>query len=146
MAATHSRPLSPHLQIWRWGPAMMVSILHRITGNAMALVGLPLLLWWLAALAGGPNSYANFLGWVWADWASLSWSGFGIIASLVKIGLRLALIVLSFGFFSHAASGIRHLVLDTGAGYELKSNTLFAALTPLIALGLTAVFWAIKLG
>ena len=48
------RPLSPHLQIWRWGPHMLVSILHRVTGSALALVGLPLLAWFLGALASGP--------------------------------------------------------------------------------------------
>ena len=43
------RPLSPHLQIWKWGPHMLVSILHRITGDGMALAGLGILLWWLGA-------------------------------------------------------------------------------------------------
>ena len=55
-----NRPLSPHLQIWKWGPHMAVSILHRITGDGMALMGLGVLVWWLAALAGGAESYANF--------------------------------------------------------------------------------------
>ena len=55
------RPLSPHLEIWRWGPAMLVSILHRITGNGLAFAGLGLLLWWVSALAGGPESYQTFL-------------------------------------------------------------------------------------
>ncbi|MFN6934699.1 MAG: succinate dehydrogenase, cytochrome b556 subunit, partial [Tsuneonella sp.] len=45
-----NRPLSPHLQIWKWGPHMAVSILHRVTGDGMALVGLGVLVWWLAAL------------------------------------------------------------------------------------------------
>ena len=44
------RPLSPHLQIWRWGPHMLVSILHRASGDGMALVGLGVLVWWLGAL------------------------------------------------------------------------------------------------
>ena len=43
MAATNNRPLSPHLQVWRWGPAMLVSILHRVTGDGLALVGLGVL-------------------------------------------------------------------------------------------------------
>ena len=55
-----NRPLSPHLQIWKWGPHMLVSILHRITGDGMAIVGLAVLLWWLGAMAGGPETYATF--------------------------------------------------------------------------------------
>ena len=49
-----NRPLSPHLQIWKWGPHMLVSILHRVSGDGMALVGLFVLVWWLGALASGP--------------------------------------------------------------------------------------------
>ncbi|MGK4422526.1 succinate dehydrogenase, cytochrome b556 subunit, partial [Klebsiella pneumoniae] len=45
--ARSNRPISPHLQIWRWGPAMLVSILHRVTGNGLAFAGLGLLLWWI---------------------------------------------------------------------------------------------------
>ena len=54
-----SRPLSPHITIWKWGPHMLVSILHRITGDGMAFVSLPVLLWWLGALAAGPDAYAT---------------------------------------------------------------------------------------
>jgi succinate dehydrogenase / fumarate reductase cytochrome b subunit len=118
------RPLSPHLSIWRWGPAMAVSILHRVAGNAMAFVGLPLLLWWLGALASGPDAYATFrehMG---------SWYGLVV------------LIVLSWAFFEHMSSGIRHFVLDVGAGYELDTNTRWSWLVPPIAIVLTAAFWA----
>ena len=55
-----NRPIAPHLQIWKWGPHMAVSILHRITGDGMAFVGLGVLLWWLGAMAGGADSYATF--------------------------------------------------------------------------------------
>ena len=48
-----ARPLSPHLSIWRWGPHMAVSILHRVTGAGLAMVGLALLVWWLVAAASG---------------------------------------------------------------------------------------------
>ena len=58
--ASRPRPLSPHLQIWRWGPAMLVSILHRVSGNGMATVGMGVLLWWLAEVDGGPAMYAHF--------------------------------------------------------------------------------------
>ena len=52
-SSNRTRPLSPHLTIWRWGPHMAVSILHRATGSGMATVGAILLVWWLVALASG---------------------------------------------------------------------------------------------
>ena len=51
------RPLSPHLSIWKWGPHMLVSILHRVTGSGMATVGLAVLLW-----CGGCATYAVKVG------------------------------------------------------------------------------------
>ena len=128
--ASHSaknRPLSPHLQIWRWGPAMTVSILHRATGNGLAVAGLGVLLWWLGALAGGAESYAAF--------ASHATSWYGMV---VLVGI-------SWAFFNHMASGIRHFVLDIGAGFELVSNARWSVLTPVIGLVLTAAFWAAML-
>ncbi len=124
MAGTNNRPLSPHLQIWRWGPAMLVSILHRASGDGMALVGLGVLLWWLAALTGGEASYAAFSA------HATAWYG------------RVVLIGLSWAFFNHAASGIRHFVLDIGAGFELKSNAFWSAATPIIAIVITVAVWA----
>src|ERR671929_48244 len=60
MAATNSRPLSPHLTIWRWGPHMLVSILHRATGTALSIAGLAVLTWWLMAIAEGQDAYSTF--------------------------------------------------------------------------------------
>ncbi|MBT2133534.1 succinate dehydrogenase, cytochrome b556 subunit [Croceibacterium sp. LX-88] len=119
------RPLSPHLSIWKWGPAMLVSILHRATGDAMALVGLPILLWWLAALASGPEAYAFF-----ANLAN-SWVGY-----IVLVGI-------SWSFFNHFASGIRHFVMDIGAGYAVDSNNRWSVLTTVSGFVLTAAFWAV---
>ena len=118
------RPLSPHLSIWKWGPHMAVSILHRITGDGLALVGLGVLLWWLGAMAGGPESYASFAG--------VMGSAFGMV---VLVGL-------SWAFFTHMASGLRHFVLDMGAGYELTVNKTWSVLSPLLGILLTALFWA----
>ena len=119
-----SRPMSPHLSIWRWGPAMAVSILHRAAGQGMAFVGLPVLLWFLAAVAGGEASYATF-----QDHAG-SWYGLVVLAGL------------SWAFFEHMTSGLRHFVLDLGAGYELNTNNFWSWLVPVIAIALTALFWA----
>ena len=122
-----NRPIAPHLQIWRWGPHMAVSILHRVTGDGMALLGLPILVWWLAALASGGESYANYQA-----------AADSIIGQIVLIGL-------SWAYFSHLASGIRHFVLDIGSGYELGTNKTWSWLTPAIGLLLTVVFWALVL-
>jgi succinate dehydrogenase / fumarate reductase cytochrome b subunit len=103
---------------------MLVSILHRITGDGMALVGLAVLVWWLGALASGPEAYAAF--------QAVMGSPVGMV---VLVGL-------SWAFFTHFMSGLRHFVLDIGAGYELTTNRAWSIGAPLIALALTAAFWA----
>ncbi len=103
---------------------MAVSILHRVTGNGLAFVGLGVLLWWLGALASGQAAYDSFLGHAGA------WYG------------RVVLIGLTWAFFNHMASGLRHFVLDIGAGFELKSNAFWSVVTPVVALVLTLVVWA----
>ena len=119
-----ARPISPHLQIWRWGPGMAVSILHRATGSALAFGGLGLLLCWLGCLVAGPEVYAKF--------QSLAGSPLGLV---ILVGI-------SWSFFSHMVSGIRHFFLDIGAGFEVKSNTFWAALSPVFGILLTVAFWA----
>jgi len=144
MAKPGSRPLSPHLQIWRWGPGMLVSILHRVTGTGLAL-GLGILVWWLGALAGGQDAYDSFTAWVWPNLSELSWSGVDILCSLIKVLLKVVLIGLTWAFFQHLLSGLRHFVLDTGAGYELKTNNTWATILPILGVLMTAGFWAILL-
>ena len=124
-----ARPLSPHLQIYKWGPHMLVSILHRAAGSGMATVGTGLLVWWLAAIAGGAESYATFIDVFTADTGALN-----VIGYVIGIGLTLSL-------FQHMMTGIRHLVLDTGAGYELKRNKMGALATMVASVTLTLVFW-----
>lgn len=119
-----SRPLSPHLTIWKWGPHMLVSILHRVTGSGLAVLGAGVLVWWLMATAGGPESYELF-----AYWAT-HWAG-------IVIGVGL-----TWAFFQHMLSGLRHLVMDIGAGYELPTNKFWASMTVVGALVLTALLWA----
>lgn len=138
MAGATKRPLSPHLQIWKPGPAMAVSILHRISGDGLALVGLPLLLWWLAALAGGPEAYATLTQWVWKGDA-------GGIQTVANVLGKIALVGLTWAFFEHLLSGLRHFVLDIGAGYELKANAFWSWAVLVGAPVLTALFWALLL-
>src|ERR1041384_1888033 len=128
MPQASSRPLSPHLTIWRWGPHMLVSILHRVTGAGLSLVGLAVLTWWLAALAGGAGTHRTFGK-----------------AAAHPVGI-IVLIGLTWAFFQHLFSGIRHLVMDTGAGFELATNKRFAILTVVGSVLLTALLWAFLLG
>ena len=107
---------------------MLVSILHRVTGGALSVAGLALLSWWLTAIAGGSEAYAKF----------------GKIA-----GHPLGLVVLAgltWAFFQHLLSGIRHLSMDSGAAFELRTNKRFAVLTIVGSLLLTALLWAYLLG
>jgi len=128
MANARSRPLSPHLTIWRWGPHMAVSILHRATGIALSIAGLGLLTWWLLAIAEGEDAYLRF--------AKLAASPVGLV---VLIGL-------TWSFFQHLLSGVRHLVMDSGAAFELETNKRFAILTIAGSLILTIVTWVYILG
>ena len=106
-----SRPLSPHLTIWRWGPHMLVSILHRVTGGGLSTVGAIALVWWLVAAASGPEAYETFTSW------ATSWIGV-----VIAVGL-------SWALFQHTLSGLRHLVMDIGAGFEIRQNKFWAMAT-----------------
>lgn len=97
--AKASRPLSPHLQIYRWYLTMALSIANRASGMALAF-GLLLLSWWLLALASGPEAFAR-VEW-WKD---------SFIGVLVLFGYTF---VLAF----HLGSGMRHLVWDAGYGFD----------------------------
>ena len=131
MARNPGRPLSPHLTIWKWGPHMLVSILHRATGAALALGGGVLLVWWLVALAGGEASYARFVDLMTSDRSGR----LNLLPLLVLLGL-------TWAFLQHLCSGVRHLLLDTGAGYELRTNKQGALATMVIAATLTGLIWA----
>lgn len=95
-----NRPLSPHLWIYRWPLTMMMSIAHRITGVGVGFGGI-LIVWWFLSAARGPDRFA------FADWLLTSWLG-----GLVMIGCLAAL-------WYHFFNGIRHLIWDTGAGFEI---------------------------
>jgi succinate dehydrogenase / fumarate reductase cytochrome b subunit len=124
MARTTSRPLSPHLTIWKWGPHMAISILHRVTGNGLATVGIMGVVWWLMAAAIGPEAYATFV--------KCATSPLGY---LVMIGI-------SWFFFQHLMSGLRHFVLDMGAGYELNTNKTWSLVIPVLSTLATVALWA----
>jgi succinate dehydrogenase / fumarate reductase, cytochrome b subunit len=107
---------------------MAVSILHRATGVALSFAGLGILTWWLYAIASGPAEYDAF-------------------TTVVTHPAGLVILVgLTWSFFQHLLSGIRHLVMDTGQGFELGVNKTFAILTIVGSVLLTAVLWFYLLG
>jgi len=102
---------------------MLVSILHRVTGTGLATLGAAAFVWWLAAAASGAEAYETFTAW------ATSWLGV-----LIGVGL-------SWAFFQHALSGLRHFVMDIGAGYELEANKFWAMMTLAGSIVLTSFFW-----
>ena len=88
------------------------------------MVGLAVLLWWLGALVSGPEAYATFV------------AVMGSPAGLV------VLVGLTWAFFQHLCTGLRHFVLDIGAGYELESNARWSIVTIVASVLLTAGTWA----
>ena len=115
-----SRPLSPHLGVYKFMYTMSLSILHRLTG-CVATVGLLAFVWWLMALASGPQAYATAM-------RALS-SPFG----------KLLLVGFTFSFLYHFCNGIRHLVWDTGRGLERAQARASGAFVIVAAIVLTIV-------
>lgn len=121
------RPLSPHLQVYRWELTMALSILQRITGVAL-LLGLLLLVCWLLAVAGGPerlDALNIFLT-----------SPFGITA----------LLVWTFAVFLHLGNGLRHLFWDIGLGFSINTARRSGWAVILFTVVATAVTWWCALG
>ena len=120
--ASRERPMSPHLQVYRWQITMTMSILHRTTGIIL-VVGAFALAWWLLAVAAGGEVYATA--------AACLASPFG---KLALFGFSLALVY-------HLLNGIRHMLWDIGWGFELsevyRSGYAVAGLTVV----LTTLIW-----
>ena len=118
------RPLSPFVTIFRWPITMATSIVHRITGVALA-GGTLLLAWWLIAASNGPETYATF-----TDAAASP------LGQLVLFGATWAL---SF----HAANGIRHLAWDLGYGFAVKTANFTGILVIVLSFLIAAAFFAL---
>ena len=119
-----ARPLSPHIQIYRWTLTMMPSILHRATGVAL-YAGTILLAWWLLAAATGPEAYAQVQA------VSSAWYG------------RLVLFGYSWALLHHMFGGLRHFIWDTGRGFDLAHVELIARVTAIAPIILTVLVWVL---
>ncbi len=121
-AKTRARPISPHITIYRWPLAAIMSILHRATGVGLA-VGALLIVWWLLAAATGPDYFEV------ATAVLTSW-----------IGL-LVLFIATWGLFYHLCNGVRHLWWDIGRGFDLEQVTLSGQVVLVVSAVLTIFTW-----
>ena len=124
MTARIERPLSPHLQTYKWTMTMAMSIVHRITGIAL-YIGTILLVWWLIAAATGPTAYATFQSFV---------SSF--IGRLIVFGYTWALI-------HHLLSGVRYFVWDLGYGFGKKEREWLTWAALIGSISITVLLWII---
>jgi succinate dehydrogenase / fumarate reductase cytochrome b subunit len=122
--ARSERPVSPHLQIYRWYLTMALSIGHRVTGVGLAL-GLLLFTWWLLALASGPEAFAT------VEAAMGSWLGV------------LVLFIYTFVVFYHLGNGVRHLVWDAGYGFDIEIAARSGIAVLAFAGVATVLFWLV---
>ena len=118
------RPLSPHLSVYRWPISMTLSILHRMTGVALS-IGFIALVVWLEAIALGASSYESLSGWMS--------SGIG----------QLLLLGWCFSFFFHLSNGVRHLFWDAGRGFEKRQVTASSWVVIVAAFLLTGSYWLV---
>ena len=121
--STPPRPLSPHLQVWRWHITMFSSIMHRVTGSA-AVAGIIAVAAWLICLGLGRETYTVFLTYASSPLGLLVWFG------------------LSLAGFVHLTGGLRHLIWDLGLGFTPKNADALAAWTMVLGVVLTLAFWA----
>jgi succinate dehydrogenase / fumarate reductase cytochrome b subunit len=121
-----SRPLSPHVQVYRWPLSMALSILHRASGVALG-VGTLLMTWWLIAAASSDAAFASAEGFIGSP-----------IGLLLLFGWTLAL-------FFHLFSGVRHLVWDAGFGFDAPDYNTTGRAVVIATVVSTVLVWVIGL-
>ncbi|MEM9385821.1 MAG: succinate dehydrogenase, cytochrome b556 subunit [Pseudomonadota bacterium] len=117
-----SRPLSPHLQVYRPQLTSVLSISHRATG-VVNLLGLAALVYWLASAAAGPKAYASAVAYLTSP-----------------LGLIL-LVGVTYAFCYHLCNGIRHLLWDTGRNFEIAQIYRSGWIVVGASVALTATLW-----
>ena len=121
-AKNAARPLSPHVFIYRWPLAALISICHRATGVGLVL-GMAMVTWWVVAAAYGPRAFEP------VEVFTTSWIG-----QVILFGFSAAL-------FFHLCNGIRHLVWDAGLGFEKRDTAIGNAVVLGGTVVLTVVTW-----
>jgi succinate dehydrogenase / fumarate reductase cytochrome b subunit len=125
--ATRERPLSPHLQVYRWQITMTMSILHRGSGLILA-AGAFGLAWWLLMFAMGPASAERAMQCVSSP-----------------LGL-LFVFVFSLALMYHLFNGLRHLAWDAGRGYAIPSVYRSGYAVAVLTVVATAAIWFLAMG
>ncbi|MDQ1093562.1 succinate dehydrogenase / fumarate reductase cytochrome b subunit [Xanthomonas sacchari] len=121
--ATRERPLSPHLQVYRWQIQMATSILHRATGIVLS-VGALIIAAALLVLMLGPASWNCFRGMAGA------WYG------------QVFLFAWSWAFAYHLCNGLRHIVQDFGHGFSIPAFVRSSWMSVIGSLVIVALIWA----
>ncbi|MGV1758566.1 succinate dehydrogenase, cytochrome b556 subunit [Rhizobium sp. AC27/96] len=121
---TQNRPLSPHLQIYKPIPTMVMSIVHRITGGALYF-GTVLVAWWLIAAATG-QGYFDLVNWILGT----------IVGRIILFGYTWALL-------HHMLGGFRHFFWDLGYGFDPAVSTRVAKLMLVASICLTVLVWIV---
>ena len=122
-----SRPLSPHLQVYRPMLSTAMSIFHRITGVALS-IGMILLVWWFTA-ASTSDAYFDFVNRIFAHWLG-----------------RLVLFGFTWALMHHILGGLRHFIWDTGRGYDLKKVEWLVRANIIGSVLITVLVWIIGYG
>ncbi len=122
--SNEGRPLSPHLSVYRWPISMTLSILHRMTGVALSM-GLIALVVWLESIALGASSHESLSGWMHST-----------VGQLLLLGW-------CFSFFFHLSNGVRHLFWDAGRGFEKGQVKASSWLVIVVTFLLTASYWLV---
>lgn len=121
---TPPRPLSPHMQVWRWHITMFSSIMHRATGVG-SIAGLLMVIAWLVSLGLGNEAYTHFLTFAASPLGLAVW------------------FLLSLAGFVHLTGGLRHFIWDLGASFEPKKADALVVWTMALGVVLTIAFWAV---
>ena len=122
--SSSSRPLSPHIQIYKPQLTSVLSITHRATGIFLCL-GAVAFAWWVTALSIGPEAYATVRE------ALGSWLG------------RMFVFAWSFSFFFHLCNGVRHLFWDAGLGFEIGTAYASGKAVVVASVAMTIISFAV---
>ena len=120
----NKRPLSPHIQIYRWHVSSLVSISHRITG-IINIIAITLICLWVSLIFISENNHEMIN-----------------LFLISKIG-KFIILGLTWSFSFQILSEIRHLIMDLGYGFELKTSKITGLLVMFGSLILTVIFYII---
>lgn len=126
MPKTSSRPISPHLQIYRPQLTSVLSFAHRVTGLTLGLYSIALVMWLIAA-AAGPRPFSAAQSFMQS-----------LLGEILLFGG-------TFCLFLHLCGGIRHLLWDSGRGFELGAIYASGWAVVAVSTALTVAAWVVSL-